>query len=233
MLRVFYGSDQIKVRQQAYFFIDANFGEGREVIRLEADNYQPGQLRNLAETISLFSEEDIYLIDSPSGDSNFFAEVMSELSSLSSSVHQFILLEKELLAADKKNLAKFASGIEEYKKEGTAFFSPFKLSDALAVKDKKNLWLLLQEAKQNQIANEELIGILWWQLKSIRLAAATNNATEAGMKDYPYKKAKASLRSFRLEEVERKSRELLKLYHESRRGKRDLDLALEEWVLSI
>jgi hypothetical protein len=107
------------------------------------------------------------------------------------------------------------------------------MSDALAVKDKRSLWLLLQEAKAGGMSAEEIVGILSWQLKSIRLAAMTKNFTEAGMKEYPYKKAKSALNIFKIEEVEQKAHDLIKLYHAGHRGERDMDLALEEWVLRL
>ena len=53
------------------------------------------------------------------------------------------------------------------------------------------------------------------------------------MKEYLYKKAKSALTTFPLSEVEKKSHELLTLYYEGHQGKRDLDLALEAWVLGL
>jgi len=103
----------------------------------------------------------------------------------------------------------------------------------LANKDKKSLWLLFCEAKRNGLSGEEIIGTLWWQLKSLRLAAMTNSASEAGMKDFTYNKAKRALRNFRDGELETLSHSLLLAYHDGHGGIRDIDYALEEWVLGL
>ena len=58
-------------------------------------------------------------------------------------------------------------------------------------------------------------------------------AAEAGMKDFPYQKAKRALLRFKPGEIEAKARKLLVLYHKGHRGEVDLDLALEEWVLRV
>ena len=83
------------------------------------------------------------------------------------------------------------------------------------------------------IRDRELIGILWWQLKTLLLAQKTGNASEAGMKDFPYKKAKQALPNFAAGEVESLSLSLLTLYHQGHSGEVDIDEALELWLLSL
>ncbi len=107
------------------------------------------------------------------------------------------------------------------------------MPEALATKDKRKLWVLLQEARLAGQRDEDIIGLLWWQLKALRLAKITRNADEAGMKEFPYSKAKRALGKFGDGEVEKLSHSLLELYHDGHAGRRDMDMALEEWVLSI
>jgi DNA polymerase III delta subunit len=232
MLSVYYGSDQVKARQQAHFAIDELLKPGTELTRLEAGSYESGQLLSVCSAVSLFSPTAVYLLEL-SEEGMFFEEFMAQLDDLSQSTHHFVAILAEPSAALKKKIGAVASVIEEFQIAATQGFNPFKMADALATKDKKNLWLLLQEARQNGLVAEEIIGTLWWQLKAMRLAAVTKSATEAGMKDYPYKKAKSALHTFPVEVVEKKSRALLTLYHEGHRGMRDIDLALEEWVLTL
>ena len=52
------------------------------------------------------------------------------------------------------------------------------------------------------------------------------------MKEFPYNKAKRSLAQFSPGAVAELSQSLLELYHDGHAGLRDIDLALEEWVLS-
>ena len=144
-----------------------------------------------------------------------------------------MVIEGTLLAAPKKAYAKYAESLEEFKAEKEERFNTFAMADALAAKDKKRLWLLLQEATAAGLAAEEIIGVLWWQLKTLRLAAITNSAREAGLKDFPYNKAKRALVKFKDSELERTSESLLAVYHGGHGGKRDIDLALEQWTLSL
>lgn len=233
MLSVFYGTDQIKVRQQAHAALAGLLSSEETFTRIEGDAYEAGLLASLSTTASLFSPRSVYLLETPLLSDVFAEDFMSSLEALGESLHSFIVIEQSLLAADKKSISKHASVVEEYKKPAGQAFNPFQLAEALSTKDKRSLWMLLQEAKRNGSQAEELIGMLWWQLKAIRLAAAARTFEEAGMKEYPYKKAKNALRVFPLELVEEKSRTLLTLYHEGHRGKRDIDIALEEWVLTL
>jgi len=233
MLYVFYGTDQIKVRQQAHLTLTKLLKEGEEVERIEGDGYSAGKLQALSSMVSLFSPRAVYLVETPSSEEAFAEDFMASLKELGDSEHQFVVIEQALNAAQKKKITTYATIVDEYKKTEDAAFSPFKMSDALALRDKRSLWLLFQEAKTHALSSEEIIGTFWWQLKTMRLAAVTRTAEEAGMKEYPYKKAKSALMAFPLPAVEKKSRELLELYHEGHRGKRDLDLALEAWVLTL
>lgn len=235
MLKVFYGNDVIGVREAASIYLTELRAEDDEldVGRLEAENYEPGKLASLSETMPLFGGSKVYIIDTPSQQADFWNEVLAEVETLDKSQHTFILIEGNILAADKKKINKFASDLTEFKAETKKGFDAFKMAEALALKDKKLLWLLLQESFASGMSAEEIIGILWWQLKTLRLAALTKSATEAGVKDYPYNKAKRSLSNFKSGEIEKVSLALLRLYHEGHSGKRDIDLALEQWALRI
>lgn len=233
MLEVYFGNDVIRVRQAALKVIEAKVASGATLQTIDDSNYVTGLYADVSGGVSLFGGEEIYLIDTPSNDSSMYEDTIANLEIFQASPHLFIVIESTLLAAEKKQFAKYADKLEEFKAVANERFNSFALADALAAKDKKSLWLLLHEAVLSGIAFEELIGTLWWQLKSLRLAAETKSATEAGMKDFPYNKAKRALVKFKPGEVEALSHSLLKLQHDSRLGKRDLDLALEQWVLKI
>lgn len=229
MFVVFYGNDVIGVRRAAHEYIS----DKGTATTIEADNFEPGMIAESAGGLSLFSDSTTYIIDTPSADLKFKEEVESHLAALAESTHQFVLIEGALLAADKKVYGKYAERMEEFKRASDRQFNVFALADALARKDKKSLWLLLHDAFRAGFSSEEIIGTLWWQLKTLRLAAITSTASEAGMKDFPYNKAKRALSKFKAEEVAEKSRELLAAYHDARLGKLELDLALERWVLTL
>lgn len=230
MLSVFYGTDRTAVRDAAQKEYEK---VGVTPTIIEDSTYITGAVASAVGAASLFGGVECFVLDTPSGDEDFEAEVIGSLKELAESQNIFIVLEGALLADAKKKYAKHAKTVEEFTAQKAERFNSFTLAEALAKKDKKNLWVLLQEANAAGLRPEEIIGMLWWQLKALRLAKLTRTAEEAGMKDYPYKKAKQSLGLFKAGEVEQLSRSLLELYHEAHQGKRDMDLALEEWVLRV
>jgi DNA polymerase III delta subunit len=235
MLQVFFGNDTESVRQAAYAVIAERRQAipASEVVRLEAETYEAGQFATLGDTMSLFGGVQLYLVDTPSESEVCFGELLGTAKRLAESTHHFVVIEGSLLAADKKMLTAAADKIEEFKAGSVEKFNAFKMADALVEKDKRRLWLLLQGAVAAGLPAEEIIGVLWWQLKTLRLAHMTKSASEAGVKDFPYNKAKRALQNFKAGELETLSHSLLTLYHDGHAGKRDINLALEAWVLRI
>lgn len=233
MFKVFFGNDTIKVRREALDSVDVLRSGGASVVTIEEGNYQSGVIANAAATASLFGEPLVYLVDTPSTNTEMYQEVIDSLELMQDGTHTFIVIESTLLAAEKKRFEKYASEMKEFKSVAKERFNNFALADALAKKDKRLLWLLFNEARLEGIAMEELSGVLWWQLKTLRLAAMTSNAAEAGMKDFPYQKAKRSLSGFVPGELERLSHSFLAIMHDSRRGMFEFDQAFEKWVLSL
>lgn len=227
MLRVFYGSDRKAAVDAVLAAADG------EAVTIDANSFVEGQFDELTAGASLFGETQIYVIDTPSSSTDFKDATTDALAAMAESANQFLVVESTLLAAAKKKYAKYAETIEEFTADKPERFNTFAMADALAKRDKKTLWVLLQEAKLVGIREEEVIGILWWQLKSLRLAATTNSAAEAGMKDYPYRKAKQSLAKFKDDEVVRLSNSLLSVYHRGHKGLIDLEFGLESWVLKV
>ncbi len=233
MLYVFYGTDRMAVRRTSERLV-ASLAERFKTLtidRLDAVSCERGQITGLAGASSLFGGVNVYVIDSPSESEEVFSEIMREAIVLAASPNHFVIIDGALSAAQRKVLKASAVTIEEFKAGTVERFNTFSLVDALVRKDKRQLWLLLQEAKRDGAKSEEIIGILWWQLKLLRLAAVTKTANEAGVSEFPYNKAKRALPLFSAGEIDRLAETLLTLYHDGHVGKREIDLALEEWVL--
>ena len=230
MLKVFYGTDRTAVRDAA---LKESETLGVSPTIIEDITYVTGAVGSAVGAASLFGGTECFVLDTPSGDEDFETEVLQNLKELAESQNIFIVLESALLADAKKKYGKHATTIEEFAATKSERFNSFAIAEALAKKDKKNMWVLLNQAQAAGLRNEEIIGMLWWQLKALRLAKLTRTPEEAGMKDFPYKKATQSLRNFKDGEVEQLSHSLLELYHLAHQGKRDMDLALEEWVLKV
>lgn len=232
MLSLYFGNDVVTARRAALDKVDDLVSEnGASVTRVESEKFAPGMLADMLGATSLFGGSEIYIIDTPSERVDFFTEVTGVLAEMSDSVNNFVIIENALLAPEKKKFEKQAAIMEEFKKTTTTSFDVWAMADALSRRDKKSLWVLLQDAKRFGLSAEELIGTLWWQLKTLRLAANTGSALEAGLKDFPYNKAKRSLTNFKAGDLETLSGNLLKVYHDGHGGVRNIDEGLEEWVL--
>lgn len=232
MLNIFFGNDTVKVRQHAFDYLDKEKGSAN-LILIDNDNYESGVLHSISGEVSLFGDKYFYVLDNWSANTLAYEELIDHLPVLKQSSHIFVVIEGTLLAAEKKKLEKFADRFEEYKAEAGRSFNSFSLADAFAKRDRKLLWLLWNEALLSGSAPEELAGIIWWQIKTLRLAQLCQSADAAGLKEFPFSKAKRALANFKEGELEKFSRDLLTLIHESRLGKFELPLALERWILKV
>jgi DNA polymerase III delta subunit len=233
MYTVFFGTDRTRVRDHATLYIENNFPPDGTLTTFDGQSFVPGQIADALGATSLFGGAEWFVLDTPAANPDFAEEVKAALKDMSESANTFIVLEEALLAPAKKAYGKCAANIEEFAAPKNERFNTFALAEALAQKNKRQLWVLLQESRKAGLREEEIVGMLWWQLKSLRLAALTQSAQEAGMKDFPYNKSKRALPAFAPGEVVTLSQSLLELYHAGHSGQRDMDIALEQWVLAL
>ncbi len=233
MLTVYFGKDAIEVRKKAFDRVREIEMGGTSVERITAEGFERGMLANCAGASSLFSGPQALLLDTPTEDPEVFEEVLQSVAALTESRNTFLIIEGPLLAEQKKIFAQAGATCIEVQENEKKEFNVFLVSDALASRDKRTLWLLLQAARREGVSAENIIGTLFWQLKILRLAAVTKTAEEAEQKAYPYNKAKRALGKFTKGELETLSESVLTLYHDGHRGLRDIDIALERWVLEL
>lgn len=233
MLHAFFGTDVVEVRERAHTFLNTYEEEGYDIVHVTPDSYMEGMLAELAGSAPLFTEAQAILLDTPSEKREFFDEVMDDLAVLSESNNIFVLIEGGLAALQKKQLQKYAQTFEDITAPKGERFNIFSLADALLRRDKKSLWVLLIQARSGGFSNEEVLGALLWQVKVLRLAEKARSAEEAGQKPFVYSKAKRALTKFTGGEPGILSRQLLTIYHEGHLGKRDIEVALERWVLEL
>lgn len=224
----------VSVRKDAHDFLMAPERDGATVERIEAEACTTELLRDRAGGISLFGGREVTLIDTPSESAEALETLLENAALLGESLNWFVVIEGKLKAADKKTLQKHANEFfecAEAKKEER--FNVFSLTDALLRRDKKSLWVLLRRAQLAGLTSEEIIGTLFWQIKTMRLAARAASPAEADLKPFVYNKAKSGLSKYREGEVDELSRKLVAVYHDGHLGKTDIDNALERFVLSI
>jgi DNA polymerase III delta subunit len=233
MLSVYYGTDVEAVRRALRKKTASVIDVGVAVTHIDGDTYTPGIFADAVGATSLFGEAMLFVVDAANAKAEYKIELLQNLSALCESAHEFVVIEGALLADEKKKYTKYATVMEEFKAPAAERYNVFALADSLAKRDKKTLWMQLMEVQALGIPAEETIGILWWQLKSLLLATKTNSSAEAGMKDFVYQKAKRSLAAFKPGELEQLASSLLVVYHDGHAGVRDIDAALEKWVLGL
>lgn len=163
---------------------------------------------------------------------SFFKEYAE---ALVGSQHVFVCAESFLTKDTREFFEKKGAKVIEVKtdEKKQKEWNAFSLADALGRKDKKGLWLLFSEARRGGVPAEEIIGIFLWQLKTILLSLDSKTAKEAGISEFPFKKAKTFAKIWKVSELEASIFSLASLYHEAHRGNIDLMNELEIIVLSL
>lgn len=112
-------------------------------------------------------------------------------------------------------------------------FNIWSFTDALGARDKKRAWLLYRKALAAGFVPEEVFYKAVWQVKTMLLAKRCSSAAEAGLKPFPYSKAKGFLRNWKEGELEKFSERLVMSYHEARRGEGEIETSLEKAILCL
>ncbi len=233
MLLVFYGNNRQSIRVAVDDYLKNNLPQNANLTTIEADNYQLSQLSEAINTNSLFGGEQWFIIDNPQENKDLATEIKTVCKDLATSTNTFLVMEGELLAVIKKQYKQHAQAIQEFKTPIVKNrFNVFLLTDSLIKKDKRKLWIDYQLARHSGISTEEIVGILWWQLKLLRLAQITDNANEAGVSSYPYQKSKKNLIKFKTDELAEKIVSLVEVYHKGR-AEAESELLLEKWILEL
>jgi len=239
MLYFIHGTDKDKARQKANDLVaalqkkkpDASF------FKLTSENWSEGSFEEYIGGQGLFENKYIVLVDGLFGDKVTKEFISKRLKEIKESQNVFIFREGEV---DKATLTKIEKNAEKVQEFGTGEakgkkqeFNTFSLTDALGRRDKKQLWVLYHMAKQANVEDEQIHGVLFWQVKNMMLAQKTQNAAEAGLNPFVFSKAQGFARNFRDGELAKMSGELVSLSHEARRGAHDFDVALERWILNV
>jgi hypothetical protein len=205
------------------------------LIKINTENFLLFNLSDLIASQGLFFSKNIFLFSKVLESPDIHKLILDKISDLAQSDNLFIFVEEDL---DKKTFEKFekkANKIQEIKSDKLKQkkeFNIFILAEALAKKNKKDLWLLYLENLKRATA-EEIYGIFWWQIKTLLLIEKNSNAKDAGLKPFVYSKNEKFLANFKENEIEKIGAELIRIYHQSRRGGVALEIALEKWILKL
>lgn len=238
MIYLIYGSDRDKSRERVHFLVEGLLKKkpGASFFRINIDNWSTSLFEELLESQGLFEQKYVVVLDHLLEDKEAQEVIIKNLKEAKESVHPFILLEEKLSASDLKKLEKYANKVQSFEeKRGTLKkdFNIFSFSDALTSRNTKKLWTLFLEAQKKGLLIEEIHGNLLWQTKMMLLVSESKTASEAGMKPFVFNKAKKGLEKFKKEELKEMHKKLFSIYHDSRRGLLDFDIALEKFILEM
>ncbi len=203
MLTIFYGENRNEVIK-AY---RKALGEGTTPITFESN------LEEIASHKSMFGENFVLL------EQELAPELKDRLEKLGAKLCEFKFSKQEKL--EKEKLEK---GLQS---------RIYKFSDTLLARDRRALWIGYHRALSQGFEPEELYWKLAWQVKNILIAHKSNTATEADQHPFVYAKSKQASQKFSQSELINLSSGLLDLWRDAHNGKKELPLALEQFILTI
>jgi len=240
MIYLLYGNNFAKARAKLQGIIAEQLKKNTEAsyFKLNSDNWSEGKLEELAGSKGLFQNKYIVVLDGLISDKEKGKIVLEHLPNLKISENIFILVEENLTKEILKKIEKHAEKVQVFsdiskEKIKSSEFNVFLLTDSLGSRDKKKLWVLYQKGIFSGMVPEEIHRLLLWQVKTMLVATASSNASEAGLNPFVYKKALSFSKNFTKKELVALSSKLVSIYHDTRRGIIDFDIALEGFVLGI
>lgn len=239
MLYVIYGTDTQKARKKLTDLLDA-FQKKRQdapLIRINQENWSEAALDEALSSAGLFAPKNVIVFDSLLTKADTAESLMSRLNEIAASEHVCIIIEEKIKAPELKKLESKAEKVQEtnFSKDASQdkkqFPRTFAFADALAIRDKKKSWSIFQSLLADSLAAEEIHGVIWWQFKSIKLAATSKSAKEAGLNPFVYGKCQGFSRQWTPDDLDEYLLRLVSMYHNAHRGENDFMSELETLCL--
>ena len=236
MLYVIYGKDREKGRAR-FRALREELGKkcGEERVLLEGE-VSKELMHEMAATQGLFGGENLFVFDCVFDKKDEQEVLLAHANELRLSPNFFLVFEPELdrKIADEIKITK--AEVEEFllrKTDTRPEFNIFSLGDALGKRNKKELWVLYQEAQSHGLSPEEISGTLFWAVKNLALMINAKAGDDAGMSPFVAKKSRGFAENYTQEEIKNLSRSLVTIYHEAHRGGEPMDVALERFILCL
>ena len=254
MLYVFYGSDIRQSREKAHKLIDSLRAKKPDAAfeQISADSWSSAIVENHLGGQGLFSNKYIVFLDRVTENDEAKEQIVDFLQAMNESPNIFIALEGKLNAelkkafeksaekavvSDEKAISRFgsalAAGTSASGNSDKQEFNVFALADAVGSREPFKAWAIYRQAVDRGLESESILGTLFWQVKSMMLAAQAKSAGEAGLSPFVFGKSKRYAGNYSRTELEKLSGDVITLYHDGHRGLRDLELATERFMLSI
>ena len=244
MIYFIYGTDIDAARAKARALVDSLLAKKPDAsfVHLNSENVDI-RFDEYTQSQGLFEQKYIVFLDRIGEQKAIREQLVDNLGTIATSPNIFIILEGKIDKATATKISKKAEKTQEFEKKADAAGasgrfsssapSVFALADALGSRDRKKLWVLYREQIDGGTSPEEIHGTLFWQVKSMLLAARTKSATESGLSPYVHSKSAAFAHNFSPAELTTLLDSLISVSHDARRGKHELETALETLLLNI
>jgi DNA polymerase III delta subunit len=241
MLYIFYGSEIDKSREKAHTLLNSLRTKKPDAayIKVESDEWDTELVRSHIESQGLFSNKYIVFLDRVSERPEARDGLLELLPDMKESPNIFIVLEGAVKAELKKTFDKHAEKVVESEKpasskfEAKKEFNIFALADALGSRDAFKSWSIYRAAVDSGMEAEAILGTLFWQVKSLKLAQNASSAAETGLNPFVFSKSKKYSGNFSKEEIDALMNKLITIYHDAHRGIVDAELSTERLLLQI
>jgi DNA polymerase III delta subunit len=236
MLFVFHGTDHETLQRKADALVNALLHKRPDAarMRITEETFSADALAELAESQSLFGGSYIADVVDVIAHVEAPEAFMAWAHALSSSPNIVVVREQTLPLPVLEKLTQFADKVVHADIATTkpvSIFNVFQLGDSLYARDRKGLWVGFTEARLRGIDEEALMASLWYSVKALSYAAQSKTAEDAGLKSFPYTKAKQASGRYRPEEIDALVRSLFGVQQAARSGEGELSHLLERWVL--
>lgn len=236
MLYIFYGINTGISREKARALVTRLRGDEKGFFeRMTSDTFDPDALIARADETGLFSGDIVTVLDGVLAASGAEETLKQAAKNLALSPNAFVLIEDKLpkgfidACENVGAVVTYSDGAKKGKEwEDRPIFS---FADAYARGDKKEAWALLEKLRADGAREEEIIGTLFWRMKTMFLAKISRSADEGGLKPFVHGTAKKLAEGYTKEELQEKLGDLITLRHETWRNSGDLETALERFVL--
>lgn len=236
MLQLLYGNDRENIRTQFHLvreMLHTKYDNERVVREGETDD---NFLAEVSSSAGLFGEKTLFIFDNILEKKEQQEIIVAHSEDLISSPNYFLLCEPQFEKDFAEDLEKAGAVTQEYaatKTNKRPPFNIFSLGDALGRRNKKELWVLYQEARDASLDSEEICGTLFWAVKNMALMKDAPVGVLCGLNPFVAKKNREFATNYTKEEIANLSHSLITLYHEAHNGGEPMDIALERFTLSI
>jgi len=236
MLYLIYGNDRAKGLAKFQMVREKLVKNGTSIETIKEGSISDAMLDEIGVARGLFDKSTLFIFDSILEKKGEQDMLSSHAKALEESTNKFLVFEPSLGKDLAEKIAKHATEIIECTARKVDFrpaFNIFSLGDALGKRNKKDLWVLFEQAVSAGITPEEIAGTLFWSVKNMALMKKAKPGDEAGLNPFVAKKTRSFADNYSEKEITDLSRELMTLYHEAHRGGEQMNIALEKFILSL